>query len=75
MQLNLSPDTLRWLEGQVSGGQFASFEEAIDYSVRLTSLRETLLMSIADPRRFGVDEVRSNVREHFSARRAAGAKS
>ena len=73
MQLNLSPDTLRWLEGQVSGGQFASFEEAIDYSVRLTSLRETLLMSIADPRRFGIDEVRSNVREHFSARRAAGA--
>ena len=70
MQLNLSPETLAWLDLQVRDGQFASYEEAIEYSVKLTSLRESLLMSLADPRRFSAGEVRDNLKQHFSRRRA-----
>ena len=73
MQLNLSSETLRWLQNQVQDGHFASFEEAIDYSVKLTSLRETLLTSLADPRRFTVDTVRANLKELFARRRAGEA--
>ena len=70
MQLNLSPETLAWLDVQVRDGQFASYEEAIDYSVKLTSLRETLLTSLADPRRFKAGEVRDNLKAHIARRRA-----
>lgn len=70
MNLNLSPETEAWLKAQVRNGHFSSYEDAIDYTVRLTSLRETLLESIADPRRYGVDEVRANLRTHFDARRS-----
>ena len=68
MQLNLLPETIAWLEVQVREGQFATYEDAINYSVKLTSLRETLLASLADPRRFSADEVRNNLKEHFSRR-------
>ncbi len=44
-------------------------EDVVDYTVKLTSLRERLLESIADPRRYGVDEVRANIKAHFAARR------
>jgi hypothetical protein len=71
MTLNLSAETEAWLNAQVRSGCFASYEGAIDYTVRLTSLRETLLESIADPRRYGVDEVRANLKAHFDARRAS----
>ena len=70
MQLILLPETITWLDLQVRNGQFASYEEAIDYSVKLTSLRETLLSSLADPRRLGVGEVRENLKAHFAQRRA-----
>lgn len=70
MQFALSPETLSWLDLQVRMGQFASYEEAIDYSVKLTSLRETLLSSIADPRRLGAGEVRENLKAHFAQPRA-----
>ena len=70
MNLNLSPETISWLDQQVGSGQFASYEEAIDYSVKLAGLRETLLSSLADPRRFSVGEVRANLRDHFAKRRS-----
>ena len=69
MHLNLSAETLSWLDLQVRNGQFASYEEAINYSVKLTSLRETLLASLADPLRFSAGEVRSNLKNHFANRR------
>ena len=75
MQLNLSPDTEAWLTAQVKAGNFASFEAAIDYSVKLTSLRETLLASLADPRRFTADQVRGNLKEYFAGRRKEAAVS
>ncbi len=68
MNLALSPESMAWLDAQVQGGHFASYEEAIDYSVKLTALRETLLTSIADPRRYTVDEVRANLKAHFAAK-------
>jgi Arc/MetJ-type ribon-helix-helix transcriptional regulator len=74
MNLNLSPETEAWLKAQVQSGHFASYEDAIEYTIRLTSLRETLLESIADPRRYGVEEVRANLQAHFEARRAASGK-
>lgn len=40
MNLALSPESMAWLDAQVRGGHFASYEEAIDYSVKLTALRE-----------------------------------
>jgi Arc/MetJ-type ribon-helix-helix transcriptional regulator len=64
----LSPETLAWLRAQVQQGHFASYEDAIDYSVKLTSLRETLYASIADPRRYSEDEVRANFRAHIAER-------
>ena len=71
MQFNLSPETLAWLDLQVRSGHFASYEEAIDFSVRLTSLRETLLSSLADPKRLTSTEVRNNLTDHFAKRRTA----
>jgi len=68
MNLNLSPESVAWLNAQVQSGQFASYEDAIDYTVRLTALRETLHASIADPRRYGVEEVRANLKAHFAAK-------
>jgi hypothetical protein len=59
---------MAWLKAQIESGQFASYEEAIDYSVKLTALRETLHASIADPRRYSVEEVRANLKAHFAAR-------
>jgi Arc/MetJ-type ribon-helix-helix transcriptional regulator len=50
---------MAWLKNQVESGHFASYEEAIDYSVKLTALRETLLASLADPRRYSADEVQA----------------
>jgi hypothetical protein len=47
---------------------FGSVEEAIDYTVKLAALRETLHASIADPRRYGVDEVRTRLKAHFAAK-------
>jgi hypothetical protein len=59
MDLALSPESMAWLKNQVESGHFASYEEAIDYSVKLTALRETLLASLADPRRYSGDEVQA----------------
>ena len=72
MQLNLSPETLAWLDLKVQDGQFASYEEAIDYSVKLASLRETLVASVADPERLSAGEVRDHLNAHFTRRRAEG---
>jgi Arc/MetJ-type ribon-helix-helix transcriptional regulator len=74
MNLNLSAETEAWLRAQVQNGHFASYEDAIEYTVRLASLRETLLDSIADPRRYAVDGVRANLRAHFDARRTESSK-
>jgi len=68
MDLNLSPESVAWLKAQVQNGHFASYDDAIDYTVKLTALRETLHASIADPRRYGVDEVRANLKAHFAAK-------
>jgi hypothetical protein len=68
MNLALSPESMAWLKDQVKSGHFASYEEAIDYSVKLTALRETLLASLADPRRYSVNEVRANLKAHFAAK-------
>ena len=68
MNLNLSPESEAWLRAQVRLGHFASLDEAIDYTVKLAALRETLHASIADPRRYGVDEVRANLKAHFAAK-------
>ena len=68
MNLNLSSESEAWLRAQVQQGYFATLEEAIDYTVKLTALRETLHASIADPRRYGVDEVRANLKAHFAAK-------
>jgi Arc/MetJ-type ribon-helix-helix transcriptional regulator len=62
MNLNLSTETEAWLKAQVQSGNFASYEDAIDYTVKLTSLRETLLESIVDPRRYDANEVRANLK-------------
>jgi Arc/MetJ-type ribon-helix-helix transcriptional regulator len=70
MELNLSSETEAWLKAQVQSGNFASYEDAIEYSVKLTSLRETLLESIADPRRYSAGEVRANLKAHFAAKRS-----
>ena len=67
MNFNLSPESEAWLRAQVQQGHFASLDEAIDYTVRLVALRETLHTSIADPRRYGVDEVRAHLKAHFAA--------
>ena len=37
MNLNLSSETVAWLQAQVESGHFASYEDAIDYSVRAQS--------------------------------------
>lgn len=74
MQLNLSPETEAWLRAQVDSGQFDSVEAAIDYSVKLTSLRETLLTSMAEPERLSVQDVRANLSSYFTERRATLAK-
>ena len=68
MNVALSPESMAWLKAQVQSGHFASYEEAIDYSVKLTALRETLHASIADPRRYSVEEVRANLKAHFAAK-------
>jgi hypothetical protein len=70
MELNLSSETEAWLKAQVQSGHFASYEDAIEYTVKLTSLRETLLESIADPRRYSAGEVRANLKAHFAAKRS-----
>jgi Arc/MetJ-type ribon-helix-helix transcriptional regulator len=69
MNLNLSPETEAWLKAQVQSGHFQSMEDAIDYTVKLTSLRETLMASLADPKRYTVDEVRANLKTYFEAKR------
>ena len=68
MNLNLSPESEAWLEAQVQQGHFTSLDEAIDYTVKLAALRETLYASIADPRRYGVDEIRANLKAHFAGK-------
>jgi Arc/MetJ-type ribon-helix-helix transcriptional regulator len=37
MNLNLSDETVAWLKAQVQSGHFASYEDAIYYTVKLTS--------------------------------------
>ncbi len=64
----LSPETIAWLKAQVQQGHFASYEDAIDYSVKLTSLRETLYASIADPRRYTGEQVSANLKAHIAER-------
>jgi Arc/MetJ-type ribon-helix-helix transcriptional regulator len=63
MDVNLSPESEAWLLAQVQQGNFSSLDEAIDYTVKLAALRESLHAAIADPRRYGADEVRA----HFKA--------
>lgn len=65
---HLSPETQAWLKSQVQQGHFASYEDAIDYTVRLTSLRETLHAAMLDTRRYSVDQVRANVKAHIADR-------
>jgi Arc/MetJ-type ribon-helix-helix transcriptional regulator len=64
----LSPEALAWLKARVQQGHFASWEEAIDYSVKLTSLREGLYAAIADPRRYSAAEMRAGLRAHLDQR-------
>jgi Arc/MetJ-type ribon-helix-helix transcriptional regulator len=63
MNLNLSSETEAWLRAQVESGQFASYEDAIDYSVRFLVLKQALEAAIADPRRLTVDEVKTRLAE------------
>ncbi len=63
-----SPETIAWLKAQVQQGHFATYEDAIDYSVKLTSLRETLYASIADPRRYTGEQVQATLRAHLAER-------
>jgi Arc/MetJ-type ribon-helix-helix transcriptional regulator len=59
MNLNLSSETEAWLRAQVEGGHFASYEDAIDYSIRFLALKQAL--EVADPRRLTVDEVKTRL--------------
>jgi Arc/MetJ-type ribon-helix-helix transcriptional regulator len=68
MNVALSSESMAWLDEQLQSGHFASYEEAIDYSVRLTALRERFLASIADPRRYSADEVRAHLKSHLAAK-------
>jgi Arc/MetJ-type ribon-helix-helix transcriptional regulator len=61
MNLNLSSETEAWLRAQVESGQFASYEDAIDYSVRFLVLKQALEAAIADPRRLTADEVKTRL--------------
>jgi Arc/MetJ-type ribon-helix-helix transcriptional regulator len=61
MNLNLSSETEAWLRAQVEGGHFASYEDAIEYSVRFLALKQVLEGAIADPRRLTVDEVKTRL--------------
>lgn len=70
MSINLSPETTTWLDAQVRDGHFVSVEAAIDACVGLARLRDRIRESVADPRRLEVDEVRSNLKVHFDARRS-----
>ena len=64
----LSPEAQAWLKSQVQQGHFASYEDAIDYTVKLTSLRETLHAAMFDPRRYDVEQVRANVKTYIAER-------
>ena len=57
-----------WLKAPVQSGNFVSYDDTIDFTVTLTSLREALLESIAAPRRYDAGEVRANLKAHFAAR-------
>jgi hypothetical protein len=45
----------------VDSGHFASYEEAIDYSVRFLALRQALEDAVADLRRVTVDELKASL--------------
>jgi Arc/MetJ-type ribon-helix-helix transcriptional regulator len=61
MNLNLSSETEAWLQAQVESGNFASYEDAIDYSVRLLALKQTIEAAVADPRRLTLDELKTRL--------------
>jgi Arc/MetJ-type ribon-helix-helix transcriptional regulator len=63
MNLNLSAETEAWLQVQVESGHFASYEDAIDYSVRFLALKQALEAAVADPRRLTADEVKTRLAE------------
>ena len=69
MNLNLAPETEAWLKNQVQKGKFQTLEAAIDYSVKLASLREDLADAIAEPRRLDVKEIKGSLKAHFANRR------
>jgi Arc/MetJ-type ribon-helix-helix transcriptional regulator len=61
MNLNLSSETEAWLQAQVESGNFASYEDAIDYSVRFLALKQALEAAVADPRRLTLDELKTRL--------------
>jgi Arc/MetJ-type ribon-helix-helix transcriptional regulator len=61
MNLNLSSETEAWLKAQVESGNFASYEDAIDCSVRLLALKQTIAAAVADPRRLSLDELKTRL--------------
>jgi Arc/MetJ-type ribon-helix-helix transcriptional regulator len=72
MQITLAPETADWLDAQVRAGRFASVEEAVDACVSLARLREKLTVSLAEPRRLDLDDVKASLAAHFANRRTAG---
>jgi Arc/MetJ-type ribon-helix-helix transcriptional regulator len=61
MNLNLSSETEAWLRAQVESGHFASYEDAIDYSIRFLALKQELESAVADPRRVTIDELKTRL--------------
>jgi Arc/MetJ-type ribon-helix-helix transcriptional regulator len=68
MNLNLSSETEAWLQAQVESGHFASYENAIDYSVRFLALKQALEAAVVDPRRLTMDELKTRLAAERSAR-------
>jgi hypothetical protein len=51
----------------VESGHFASYEEAIGYSVRFVALKQALEAAVADPRRLIMDELKTRLAAERSA--------
>ena len=68
MNVELKPETVRWVEGELSSGRFRTAQDAIDHAValaRLSAIRAEIEAAEREGGEFTSEEVLSYVDDHI----------
>jgi Arc/MetJ-type ribon-helix-helix transcriptional regulator len=68
LKVELTPDSVQWVEAALASGRFATAEDAVRYAInraKRAELREMLAATEAEGGSYTTEDARRHVREHL----------